>query len=332
MSAAAPALPREEFLASFCFVLEDRASSELAGLTALADTLEAAFRYWEIVYVAPERCRGEIEAAADALARIKNLRIIMVGDEVGYYRRRAVAASEAIGDVVVLSTQAEAARIDLPALAAGVYEGGGVVLARRQRTLPSLSPVYGLLALLSSYRVSDSDLQTIALPRTRLNAFLLRSTLALDLRFEPKRGAEHYRRQLVRMPRPPARKSGLADRYELLEVIISTSAPRYLKGYAALSAAVALLAMLYGVYAVLVGAFKPDVQPGWFSTAIVQSGSVSFVAIGFAVLGIGLAELAERLSGGSRHAITDEIANISFFGERKQLNVEVDAGSDELAP
>jgi hypothetical protein len=319
MTATAPLI--EDFLASFCFAGEGDPAAEIGQLSALAEDLNRRFRYWEIVYVLSERFRGDASDFPRVLARTKNLRIIIVADNINFYRRRTLAVSEAIGDVVVLTSFAEAGAVDPPACAEQAYLTGEILLCcRKARWTPALS-LHWLLTALTSHRVNPQDLRTIALPRGRLNGMLPRPTLTLDLRFEPKRGADRYRRKLVATD-PWPRRAVLSDRLELLEQLILTSAPRLLRIYAAVSASVTFLSFLYALYAVAVLLFKADVQKGWFSTAIVQSGSVGFIAIGMTVIAIGLAGIAERLSGRSRNDILDEIANISFFDRTKSANVE----------
>ena len=319
MSGAPPLV--EDFLASFCFAGEGDPAAEIGQLSALTEDLNRRFRYWEIVYVLSERFRGEASGFPRVLAKNKNLRIIVVADSINLYRRRAIAVSEAIGDVVVLTSFAEAGAVDPPACAEQAYLTGEILLCcRKARWTPARS-LHGLLTALTSHHVNPQDLRTIALPRSRLNGMLARQTLALDLRFEPKRSADRYRRRLVATDSWP-RRARLSDRLALLEQLILTSAPRLLRVYAGVSAAVTFLSFLYALYAVAVLLFKSDIQQGWFSTAIVQSGSVGFIAIGMTVIAIGLAGIAERLSGRARGDILDEIANISFFDRTKSANVE----------
>ncbi len=320
---SAGSLPMDGFLVSICLASEERLVDEVAKLAVLSAELSQAFRYWEIVYVIRDRDRSQLTPQGADLARVANLRVIISNDDIGYYRRRAIAASEAIGDVVVLTGFHEFQSLDLAEFASDAYATDQIVLARRAAGLPRLSVGYWLLNAISAYRVNASDLQTIALPRGKLNGLLERKTLALDLRFEVKRGGDAYRRKSVNVTGLTRSRSAIADRYALLEELISTSSGRYLKGYAGLSLIVAAIALLYAVYAVGVVLLKPDVQQGWFSTALVQSGSVGFLAIGFAVLCLGLADVAESLSGRSRRPIMDEISNVNFFDAIDELNVEM---------
>ena len=150
----------------------------------------------------------------------------------------------------------------------------------------------------------------------------------LDLRFEPK--VAHIQYHHVQSEPRRRRKGGLSQRYELLTEILMTGAPRYLKIYAASAFFVAFIASVYAAYAVLVISTRTDVQPGWFSTSMVQSGSVFFIALGMSVLALAIAGLVERLGGGENHAISGEIANIDFFGSQSDLNVELTSGTSSM--
>jgi len=321
----------KDFLASFCFAAEGDLAEEIDQLVALAAGLGERFGYWEIVYVTSERQQARLPRLAQVLSQIKNLRLIVVRDGTNFYRRRAIAVSEAIGDVVVLTSFAEASLVDPPACAEQAYVSGEIVLCRRAARLRSPLLAHWLLTAITSHRIDPHDLATIALPRTRLNSLALRPTLALDLRFEPKDSGERYARRLVSIGRTGRRHSLISDRFELLEQLILTSAPRMLRAYAALSAFVTILSFLYALYAVSILLFKTDMQQGWFSTAIVQSGSVGFIAIGMTVIALGLADIAERLSGRSRNEIVDELANTSFFGQTKRANVELTVSQGSTA-
>jgi hypothetical protein len=321
---AAPRL-REDFLASFCFAAEGDAEQEIVSLSAFAASLEKRFRFWEIVYVLGERKRSGASRLAYVLSRVKNIRVIAVTDRTNLYRRRAIAVSEAIGDVVVLTSFAEAGFIDPLAFAEQAYFAEQIVRGRRKTRWKPVCLLHWLLTLITSYRIDDGSSHTIALPRTKLNALASRPTFTLDLRFEPKYGDDSNASTRVKIGPTKARHSPIADRFELLEELVFTSAPRMLRAYAIVSSVVTFLAFLYGLYAVGIVLFKPDVQTGWFSTAIVQSGSVGFIAIGMAVIAMGLADIAERLSGHPRYEIVDEIANTRLFARTDDVNVELAA-------
>lgn len=311
-----------EYFASFCVVQSGDVAAELAAIARLANDCDGRLRYWEILYVAADSARPEIQAVGASLAATRNLRIVMVSNDASYYRRRLVGAAEAIGDVVVITTPDEMRSIDVIGFAEQAMRGDQVLMARRSGRRPLLPVFHWFLTLVSPYRVSARDLHTIAVSRARLVDILARPTAAIDLRFEPKRGAFAYHRRVVDAPRLGS-SVGISRRFEFFVEIIATSTPSILKAFSVLALIVLGFALLYGLYAVGVYLVKSDIQPGWFSTAVIQSGSVSFLALSFAVVALGIARIAERMDGGVKGVITDELANTNFFDRLDDRNVEV---------
>lgn len=311
-----------EYFASFCVVQTGDVGPELDAIARLAAECEKRLRYWEILYVVSEGARGAIQGAGSRLSGIRNLRVLMVSNDASYYRRRLVGAAEAIGDVVTLTAPEELPVVDVIGFAEQAMAGNQVIMARRDSRPPLLPVFHWFLTLVSPYRVSARDMHTVAISRARLVDILARPTAAIDLRFEPKRGAFAYERRAAPPP-VAAGAGGLSRRFEFFVEIIASSTPSILKAFSLLSLIVLALAIVYGIYAVGVFLFQREVQQGWFSTAVIQSGSVSFIALSFAVVALGVARIAERMDGGVKGVITDELANTSFFERVDDRNVEV---------
>src|SRR5882762_1619936 len=106
MSAAA------DFFASFCLVQEGEICDDIGALRILASSCATRLEYWEIIYVASGSARQAISAATDSPILAKNLRVLLVSDDASYYRRRLIAAAEAIGDVVTLTSLNELQVLD----------------------------------------------------------------------------------------------------------------------------------------------------------------------------------------------------------------------------
>src|SRR5262249_19777016 len=136
------------YLVSFCLAQEGDLALELDAISALAASCSKHLQYWEIVYVTGESHRFAIRANVDKFATIKSLRIVLVRDAVSYYRRRTIAAAEAIGDVVVLSSFNEIAKADLLAFAEEAMAGNRIVIGHRSRR-GRLQPVHWLVGLIS---------------------------------------------------------------------------------------------------------------------------------------------------------------------------------------
>ncbi len=311
-----------DYFVSLCFVQEGDPAAEVEMIRTLDRLCRQRLQYWEILYIVGESDRSAITAIVDRFSAIKNLRITLVRDLTSHYQRRATAASEAIGDVVVLSAFNEMMSADLIDFAECAMRENRIVMGHRERRRLDLSVSRWFVGLFSLYRVDSRDLKTIALPRDRLVSILARSTAAIDLRFEPKRGLDPYMRMPVALAKA-ADAVTYKHRLDLLLEIVATSAPRFLAAYASISLLVSLLATSYGVYAIVVILARSNVQPGWFSTAISQSGSAAFLSIGMAVVALGIANVLRRVDGGVRNVIVDEIGNISFYEHVHEINVEM---------
>jgi hypothetical protein len=311
-----------DYFVSLCLAQENNVAHELAAIALLAKRCGRHLKYWEIVYVVGESDRSAIHRTIEELAAIKNLRIVLVRDAVGYYRRRVLAATEAIGDVVILTSFNELAAVDVSAFAAAATRNDQVVIGRRTGSRSVRFFSHWLIGKVSNHRVDDRDLKTIALPRSRLVPILLRPTASIDLRFEPKRGVARYLRKELRLTSTGG-EAGLRQRLDLLTEIIASSAARFLNAIAVLSGLVFASAVSYAVYAVAVMLLRDNVQPGWFSTAIVQSGSTAFVSLGLAVIALGVATIVDRIEGGVRHEFVDELGNFSLNDRAHDLNVEI---------
>lgn len=302
---------------------------EVAMIATLAHGCAARLRYFELIYVIEERHRSEVEEYAALLATIGNLRIVFVRNGTSYYQRRRIAAATAIGDVVVLACLAELGAIDLAEMARRCFLADRVVLAERSARA-SLSIFHPVVRALSGHRVNSRDMRSIAFPRATLVQTLERETATIDLRFEPKRG-ERYER--IAAARPKTRiRSGIGHRLLLVSEIVSGAASKYLRAYALLSLVTLICALLYGLYAVVVVTTFRHVEPGWFTTNFVQSASIGFLALGFAIFSLGLARLLERQDGGSGSGIVDEIGNTNFFSSAPTLNVDLDRESLASVP
>lgn len=310
-----------DFLMSLCLPAEGgHISREIAAIVALARDCATRVRYFEILYVVDEHNRASVDAYAPMLATVRNLRILFVRNNTSFYQRRTIAAGEAIGDVVAIGSFAELASVDLPAIAADSFRNDQVLLARSTGGA-GISLLYPLLCAISSHQINSRDMRSIAFPRARLSQALQRESATIDLRFQPKRG-ESYIRRPVETTRT-RRRSGNAHRLQLLTEIISGASGAYLRAYALISLFAFLAAIAYGLYTIVVIATFRHVQPGWFTTNLIQSGSIAFLALGFAIFALGLARLLDQRERGSTLGIVDEVGNTNFFQSAPDLNVDV---------
>lgn len=317
---------RDDYLVSVCIVDDDGSGESVKALTALNATLARGFRYFEIVYVIAERKRGLLDVFAGPIASLPNLRILVTDDGISFYHQRAMAASEAIGDVVAIVDPAD---LDGQALIDRLNEAKdhNQVLLGWRSAAGAGRAFYAALSFLSRNAVTAQASRTIILPRERLNGVLARGRASLDLRFEPRRGSWRYQR--FPLPGTARTQARLAHRYELLTEILLSGAPRHLKIYAGFGMLVSLSAGFYSIYAVAVAVLGDGVQEGWLSTALALSGSTGFIAVGMSIISIALAAMLENAAGRDDRIILEEIANISFFDRLTERNVQFGHAPDE---
>jgi hypothetical protein len=314
-----------DYFVSFCLAQEGDLAPELDAISALSASFEQRLRYWEIVYVAGESHRFAVQDAINKFVANKNLRIVLVRDAISYYRRRKIAASEAIGDVVVLTSFSDMSNADLLAFAEEAVASDRIVIGYRAEKGSRQRVFYWLADLISRYHVDARALKIMALPRKHLVAILKRPTAQIDLRFEPQRRGVSYVRKQV--PHTSASgEPGLKQRLALLVEMISSSAAHFLNIFALVAGIVSTIAAGYGLYAVAVILLRDNIQPGWFTTAIAQSGTAAFLSLGFAVIALGIANILDRMDEEARHEIVEEIGNISFYDHGYDLNVETSSG------
>lgn len=308
-----------EHLASFCIV-GDRDEGPPAGLPMLVARLAKDNLHHEVILVLGEARRQDVMAAGRALAALSNLRILIVPDGTNPYRRRRLAAAEALGDVVVITDHTEAATLDLTAFAREALVTGRIVMGARAKARTRFLPLHGPLRLLTGYRVDTRDLRTLALPRTSLTRLLTRPTAGLDLRFEPKRTPERYVRKIVD-DRDLNDRLLRGRRIDLLVELISASGPRFLKGFSLVALLTLAAALAYGAYAIAALLLIRSLQPGWFTISMALSGLTAFLSLWAAIGSLAQARMLELLDSRQRDEIIEELGAVSFFREADPLNV-----------
>ena len=296
---------------------------EIAAICDFSDRIAKEFQYFEVVYVLPDTEYPKIQAHTQKLSMLKNMRILIVSETVNVYRRRFVAASEAIGEVVVVSVPSDIETVDYAAMAAEAFSAERIMMARSRRA-GKIHVYYPFMRWISNYRINRQDMKTIAVPRNILPALLERTTAPLDLRFEPKKFRFPYERMMFDAGKTNPVKTPFPERLELAVETISASVSDFLRQYALFSVLVMVGSVLYALYAVGVLLFKPDVQPGWFSTSFTQALFVFFVASALGLISLGVAEIYDRLRGREVSLLTSEISNTSFFASTLDVNVETD--------
>jgi hypothetical protein len=316
-----------EHLASFC-IIGDRDEGVPNGLANLVARLGKENLHYEVILVIGEAGRPELVAAGEELARLPNLRILIVADGTNPYRRRRLAAAEALGDVVVLTDHDEASRLDLTAFAKEALTRGRIVMGARRQARAGLLALHGPLRLLTGYRVDTRDLRTLALPRTSLTRLLARPTAGLDLRFEAKRPPERYVRKVVDDHRLTDRLLR-GRRVDLLVELIAASGPRFLKAFALVALFTLVCAIAYAAYALGALLLIERLQPGWFTLSMALSGLTAFLALWASLGSMAQARILELLDSRQRDEVIEEMGAVSFFREANPLNVALNDDRDD---
>ncbi len=328
MSPSAPTgRQRDDLLISIALSAPPRDAGQLAQLSALARSLDSRFRYWEmLIAFDPER-----DGAADVLqAAIPNLRLLHLRPGASFYHRRLAVASEAIGDVVLLTAASELGYLDMPAMIEQAEARQVLVMGRHVAANPlgSLALALGRGAGLT---IGPHDMLTMALPRALLGIVLAHPDRLLATRFPPvDQRLPIVRQDIAPNPHLPRFRAGsetgplLFRRTEILHRLTISSAPRVLT----LVAVAALMAtgggLLFAIYSVVVWLTLAHVQPGWFTTSLALS--LTAVFLGFAIFGlsIGLRRVLEALTASDEDLVIDEAAPIDLFGKvMDEFNVEI---------
>lgn len=313
---------RDDILVSVCFAEARGGTETLVALRDLATRMAASFRYWELVLIA------DADAGFDTLMReLPNVRLLKVRHGAPFYRRRAAAASEAIGDVVVLAAVDELEALDIVEMVETAEASGSIVIGRRGRG-SLLNPALRALGGSAGFRVDARDMLTAAYPRTLLNRLLAHPDRLLALRFPP---ADHslpvHWREANGGAGPRRQLQEVGRRFNLVQRLMVSSAPTVLSLVVVLSLLVILSSLAFSAYAVVV-LLTSTPEPGWFTTSIVLSLTAFFLGCAILGLSMGLQKVIELLSGEVGEDIVDEQASGDLFGQViQELNVEVGAGA-----
>lgn len=308
-----------EHMASFCIVC-DMDEGLPDALAALVIRLREENPDCEVILVIGERWRSSLSESGQDLAALVNLRILIVADGTNPYRRRRIAAAEALGDVVVVTDPEEAERLDLTDFVHQALVKGRIIMGARARARTSFLPLHGALRILTGYRVDTRDLRTLALPRASLTRLLARPTAGIDLRFEAKRAPERYERKIIEV-------SGGGDRLlrtrrvDLLVELISASGPRFLKGFALVALATLIAAAVYAAYALGALFLVKDLQPGWFTLSMALAGLTAFLSLWALIGSLAQARIIELVDSRHQDEVIEELGAISFFRQADPLNV-----------
>lgn len=321
---------REDVLVSVCFGDLPVDADTLDGVAALAHQLDARFRFREIVVVAEEARKDALLAL---VRRVENLRLFTVRDGTPFYRRRVIAADEAIGDVVMMANASELPHLDPIAMIERAADDQQMVLAARaagmlERTLASPLVVLGRVA---GFKIGLRNLQTMAVPRTLLNQLLAHSDPDLALRFPPRDLRVPLTFAAAAAGMPALRQVGQhGRRLALLQKLFVYVAPSLLMAVTLTSALLAVTGILYAFYVLGAWIVVEDLAPGWLTLSAMLSLTAFFLGVSIMGLSLGLQQLLARAGRHGFDGVACEINRIDLFGQvASDLNVDLERQSDE---
>ena len=322
--ASLPATPmREDVLVSVCFGHMAPDAVSFDAISSLAKKLDARFRFREIVVIADESRQDKY---AELLQRVDNLRLFTVRDGTGFYRRRVIAADEAIGDVVLMTNVAELAHIDLIAMIERAADDQRVILAIRSIGMVNRTLAAPLVALgrMSGFEVGLRDLQTLAVPRTLLNQLLTHPAPDLALRFPPRDIRLPLTFAMARPDMPALREAGQTrQRIALLQKLLVNVAPSLLMAVTIASAFLATMGLFYAFYVLGVWVVVDDIAAGWLTLSAMLSLTAFFLGVSIMGLSLGLQQLLGKEERDNFNGTATEINRIDLFGKMaSELNID----------
>lgn len=321
---SAAAARREDVLVSICFADLPADAAGFEAVAALARQFDARFRFREIVVVVEE---SHEQALLPLVRQVDNLRLFTVGNGTPFYRRRAIAADEAIGDVVMIASLSELPHLDVVAMIERTADEQQMVLATRaagmvQRTLSSPLVALGRAA---GFKVNLRDLQTMTVPRTLLNQLLAHPDPDLALRFPPRDVRIPLAFSAASPDMPTHRQSGQTQqRLGLLQKLLVYVAPRLLMAVTLSSALLAIMGLLYAFYVVGAWIFVDNLAPGWLTLSAMLSLTALFLGVSIMGLSLGLQQLLARAENDRFDGVLSEVNRIDLFGQvASDLNVDL---------
>ncbi len=317
---------REDILVSLCLSDIAPTADACAQVVEFARILDERFRFREIVLVAKS---FEHQAIISWVKTISNLRLFVVRDGLSPYEERVVAATEAIGDVVLVASLDQLGSLDHVGMIEAAAADGQIVVGLRpepqglNRVLSLLLSVVGSAA---GFRTGPQDGPTIAIPRTLLNQLLGHSDPDLAMRFIP-RDPVFPVTTFASKPKHSGQRQVLSitQRLGLIEKLVLHMAPRILPIVALASALLTCLGLVYTVYTVVVFIFLSATQPGWVTISMIMGLTATFLGASILGLSIGLQRILSLMRNRATDSVAREVNRIDLFGQlASELNVDRD--------
>lgn len=321
--------PKDDILVSVCFSDASYSVTACEQIATLAKSMKSNFRYWEILIVNEIGQESEFEGM---LLALPNLRYISVVHGLDSIQRRVVGASEAIGDIVVITSIHELPSMDIPAMIHNAHTNGSVILGQRN-SAALVEPLIALLGRASGFRASTRDMQSVAIPRTVLNRLLRDTNPILALRFPPRDNtikvsycSPHF--SISARAFKQEGSSRLSTRFDLLKRMVIEAGPSILDLIALLSVLMLMGGFFFTLYVVIVYLSDASVTRGWTTLSLAICGLVVFLSTALFGICITLRKLVEIIGATSKDYILSEKSSVDLFNSvANALNIEITTSS-----
>lgn len=314
---------------SVVVVVRDQADSLPATLAEVGDAVSRLVDDYEIVVVDNSSDDGSL-AVLKGLTRtdgLANLQVYALTKEVGQDAASWVGIENALGDfTVVLDPGADDIEF-LPTMLEAATTGADVVFAsNEQRQRRSVRYRIASATFNRMYRgFTGIDLAKDAPPYRVLSKRVVNFVLQHP---QPARAYRHlpasggFSRANLRYsaaPKEPRvkRTRGNVDR-SMLMLVSTTRAP--MRMVTTLSLFGALANAAYSVYVAAIWLTKPDVEPGWVSLSLQQSGMFFLLSLVLLVLGEYILHVVNQSSEGPMYHVSEEFTSARMLRLEK-LNV-----------
>lgn len=318
---------REDTVVSVCFATPPPKRQTYETIRKIAERLDQVYRFREIILVVEAH---EKEAFLQLIEEVSDVRLFVVRKGTEYYERRVIAAEEAIGDLILIAQEDEAAHLDVCAFLDHAEQSNAIALANcgKSRPLKSLlSWPFIALGRLAGFAVYPSDFQSIAMPRTLLNHILAHDEPRLALRYpprDPRLALASYKTSQEVSSRSAFKDMG--RRIQLLQTLLVYLTPLILSVVAMTSGLLTLVGLAYAAWIVGAVVMVESLAPGWLTTNTMLAVSAVFMGVSTLGLSLGLQHLLRQQARDKGERVSEEVNRIDLFGKvAVDLNVELES-------
>ncbi|WP_283151020.1 glycosyltransferase [Silvimonas soli] len=259
---------------------------------------------------------------------LPNLQIYALTKEVDADTASWVGLESALGDFVAVIDPLTDDISFLPQMLDKAVSGADVVFARNLQK-PAQNVTYRaafsvfnrLYKYFSGVHLANEAPQYRLLSKRVVNFILQHAQPATTYRHLPATGG--FARANLEYSTPPfsAKQKKLGESVDRgMRLLVSTTkAPMRLVTALSLFGAVANL--VYSIYVVAIGLFKPHVAPGWVSLSLQQSGMFFLISLVLLVLGEYILQMASLSNEGPLYHVAQEFTSARMT-HREKLNIE----------